>query len=112
MINSRNAVRDQLTVIRSGEQVASSIAALKDPNARTYHHLIPGARFCMPDGLELQFLGGMFVTADADIIAELDKVANKTTSMIYTKQEVVGAVTANNAKVAAEAGDTAGTITK
>lgn len=106
MINSQNGPTS--AVLRSGESIASTMEALKDKNAKTYHHLIPGARFVMPDGLEIKFLGGQFVTNDAEIIAELNKVADKTTSMIFTRKEVAAAVTANAAKAATDAGDTAG----
>jgi hypothetical protein len=80
------------TVLRSGEAAQSSLAALKDKSAKTYHHMVKGAKFFMPDGLAVEFLGGQFVTTDADIIAELDKVANKPASMIYTRKDAVEAV--------------------
>ncbi len=96
-------------VIRVGE-VQSSVADLKDPNTKIYHHVIPGAGFVLPDGLRIQFLGGVFATNDPAVQRELDAVANKTASMIYTKQEVVGAVTAMQAQAAADAAETAGTI--
>lgn len=82
------------TVLRSGERVATSAASLKDPNAKTYHHMVPGARFVMPDGLEIIFMGGHFTTADPAIMAELDKVANKSTTLIFTERAVADAVTA------------------
>ena len=56
--------------------------------------MVRGAKFMMPDGLEVQFLGGQFVTADPEIIAELDKIANRPASMVYTKAEVVAEVQA------------------
>ena len=109
MINSQNGVG---TVLRSGESVASSAEALKDPNAKTFFHQIPGARFCMPDGLEVRFFGGRFVTTDEAIIAELNKVANKATSLIFTIKEMAATITAANNKLAADAADTAGKATK
>jgi hypothetical protein len=107
MINSQNGVTSA-PVLRSGESIASTIDALKDKNAKTYHHMIPGARFVMPDGLEIKFLGGQFVTADKDLIAELDKVVDKSTSMIFTKKEVAANITAASKQVADSAADTAG----
>jgi hypothetical protein len=70
--------------------------------------MIPGARFIMPDGLEIQFLGGQFTTADPEVIAELDKVANKSTSMIFTDKAAAALVQATEKKAAADASDTAG----
>jgi hypothetical protein len=96
-------------VLRSGEKQASTQAALADPNAATYYHRIPGARFIMPDGLELQFLGGRFVTHDPAIVAELNKIANRSTSMIFTEQAGIEAVTAAEKALADEAGKSAGT---
>ena len=65
--------------------------------------MVRGAKFIMPDGLEVQFLGGVFTTADTDIMTELDKVANRPASMIYTKTEVVDELNALTAKAAADA---------
>lgn len=93
------------TVLRSGERVSTSAAALKDPNAKTYHHMIPGARFVMPDGLEVIFMGGHFSTADPAIIGELNKVANNRTSLIYTQQAAAAQVTAQIAAAAKDAAD-------
>jgi len=94
--------------IRVGETLTTSAAALGDKNSRTFHHMIPGARFIMPDGLEIVFLGGQITTNDPDVIRELGAVADKSTSLIYTRKEVAEAVTANAAKAAADAADTAG----
>lgn len=106
MSNSQNGTTG--AVLRSGESIASTLDALKDKNAKTYHHVVAGARFVMPDGLEIKFLGGHFVTNDAAIIAELNKVADKPASMIFTRKEVAAAVTASVTKAATDAGDTAG----
>lgn len=103
-----NSVQPAAGVIRAGEKVATSAAAIKDPKAKTFRHMIPGAKFVMPDGLEVQFLGGSFTTSDPAIIAELSAVANKGTSMIYTQQEAAVAVQAMQTKAAADAADTAG----
>lgn len=79
--------QSQAQVLRSGETVTSTQAAISNPNAKTFHHMVPGARFIMPSGLEVRFLGGVFVTDDKEIIEELDKIANEPTSQIYTKAE-------------------------
>lgn len=82
------------TILRSGEAAQSSLAAIKDKSAKTYHHMVKGAKFFMPNGLAIEFLGGQFVTTDPEIIAELDAVANKPASMIYTRKEAVDAAEA------------------
>ena len=56
----------------------------------------------------MRFLGGRFTTDDKEIMAELDKVANKATSMIYTNVAVAGAVEAAMKQAADDASDTAG----
>lgn len=90
--------------IRTGETAPQApVAAMKDKSTKTYHHMFPGARFVMPDGLEVRFMGGQFVTNDPLIIAELDAVANKPASMISTKPEAVEAVKALTAAAAADA---------
>ena len=90
------------TTIRSGESAPQATPAImKSQPVKTYHHTVRGAKFVMPDGLEVQFLGGSFTTADKEIIFELDKVANKASSMIYTKPEAVEAIKALE-KAAAE----------
>lgn len=95
-------------VLRSGEVLATTAAALKDPKAKVYRHMIPGANFMMPDGLELKFLGGQFITSDPEIIKQLDAVANKTASMIYTEVVVAESIKQGQKAAASEAGDTAG----
>lgn len=85
-------------LLKSGE-VAPSV--VKDKNAKTYYHMIRGARFVMPDGLEVVFRGGMFTTNDKEIIAELDRVADRPASMVYTKPETAQSILAA-AKAAAE----------
>jgi hypothetical protein len=97
------------TTIRSGETAPqASPTVIKSKPVKTYHHMVRGAKFMMPDGLEVQFLGGSFTTADEDIIAELDKVANRPASMIYTKAEVVAEVQALTAAAAKDAVQTLG----
>lgn len=110
MVSSASALQNlkEKTIIRAGEKVSTSPEAIKDPNAKTYYHSAKGARFIMPDGLEIQFMGGQFTTADPAIMAELDAVANKSTSFIYTKQEAVAALKATLKQAADDAADTAG----
>lgn len=82
--------------LRSGEAMATTQAALADKNSKTYHHMVAGAQFVMPDGLSVLFLGGQLTTNDPAIVKELDKVADKPTSQIYTakaNQAVVKAAT-------------------
>ena len=95
-------------ILRSGEKLASTAEALKNPNAKVFYHQVAGAKFIMPDGLELQFLGGRLVTDDETIIAELNKIANKSTSLITTDRALQVAVTQAQDKAAADASDTAG----
>lgn len=92
------------TVLRSGETAPhASLATLKDKATKTYYHMTPGASFIMPDGLRIEFRGGQFATSDMTIISELDKVVNKPTSQIYTKQEVKNEQVAQINKAAADA---------
>jgi hypothetical protein len=95
-------------VLRSGEVMSTSLEALKDPNAKVYRHMIPGANFVMPDGLELVFLGGQLITNDPEVIRQLDAVANKAASMIYTDPTATEALRAAYTQAAADAADTAG----
>lgn len=95
-------------VLRSGESVSTTAAALKDPKAKVYRHMIPGANFIMPDGLEINFLGGQFVTSDPEIIRQLDAVANKTSSMIYTEVVVAENIKQGQKAAADDAASTTG----
>ena len=106
----QNAATEKSPVLRSGEVVASSMHALKNPNARVFHHMIPGANFIMPDGLEIKFLGGQFVTEDPAVIEELAKVADKPTSLIFTTTLAVEAAKELQKRSADDAADTAGTL--
>lgn len=108
-VSSASSQQNAGTVIRAGEQLATTPQALKSAKGKTYYHMAPGARFVMPDGLEVIFMGGQITTDDADVIAELDRVANKPTSMIYTKQDaLVAAAATMTQQVAKDAADTAG----
>lgn len=110
MTSSKNLQQTETApVLRSGQTLATTVEAVKNPNAKTYFHGSAGARFIMPDGLELCFLGGRFTTDDAEIIKELDKVANIPTSQIFTQQETASVLKAQADAVAQEAAVTAGT---
>lgn len=82
-VNSQNQAAD--AVLRSGERHASTVEALADRNSKVYLHRFPGAQFVMPDGLALVFAGGRYVTNRKEEIAQLDSIANKGSSMIYTE---------------------------
>ena len=98
-------------ILRSGESIGSTPEALKDPEAKTFYHSVPGAKFIMPDGLELVFFGGQLTTNDPEIIQQLSAVANKATSMIFTKREDTAVMSVQAARAAADAADTAGKAT-
>ena len=86
MLNSRNYSSED-GVINVGQEIAPDLEALKDPSARVYHHRVPGAQTHMPDGAAIVFRGGIFVTTNEEIIAFLDRIADKGGSMIYTKSD-------------------------
>ena len=90
MLSSQNYVREA-GVLRSGEVVSSDVdmKTLKDPDAKVYRHSTPGARFFMPDGASLIFLGGVFITNNPDIIKELDKIANKPGTQVTTDEKAL-----------------------
>ena len=104
--NAQAAQAAQTPVIRTGETVTSTAAGLK---GKVYYHRVPGARTHMPDGLEVVFLGGMFATEDESIIAELDKIADKASSGIFTSSAIAENLLSQERKAAADAADTAGT---
>lgn len=93
-------------VIQSGVTIGSTLEGLV--NGKTYFHRIPGARSVLPDGREIQFLGGQFSTSDPRIIAELDAVANSHTSMIFTEKAGVEYAKSVEGQLASAAGDTVG----
>lgn len=55
---------------------------------KIYYHRVPGARFIMPGGAIVEFMGGQLSTEDSAVQAELDKVANIPASMIYTQESM------------------------
>lgn len=90
------ALAGQETAIKSETQVINAAAAETVPvqssvTGKTYYHQIPGSRFhyMAGEGIveELIFLGGRITTDNPDAIAELDKVANKNGSCIYTRAD-------------------------
>lgn len=95
------------TTLMSGEKLATTQAALKAAGAKTYYHQCAGASFFMPNGLQIQFLGGSFTTADKEIIAELDAVADKPTSMITSDRARQAALAAAEKLPAQEVASTA-----
>lgn len=86
MLNSSNYTTAPNT-LRAGEAVAMDPKDFKDPNAKFYFHLVPGAKFTMPDGAEIIFVGGVYCTSSKDIQKELDKIANNGTSLIVTDKK-------------------------
>jgi hypothetical protein len=108
-VSSSSSQQQAGAIIRAGEQLATTPQALKSGKGKTYYHMAPGARFVMPDGLEIIFMGGQLTTDNPEVIAELDRIVNKPTSMIYTKQEALVAAAATlTQQVAKDAADTAG----
>lgn len=107
-LQNLGATQQDSAVLRSGEVVTTTAAALKDPKAKVYKHMIPGANFMMPDGLEIKFLGGQLITSDPEIIKQLDAVANKTASMIYTEVVVAESIKQGQKNLADDAADTSG----
>ena len=95
--------QQQESVLRSGERIGTSAEAIADKNSKTYYHQVAGARFIMPDGLEVHFYGGQVTTNDPTVIAELDKVANKASSLIVSEKAQLQASKQLDAKAAEEA---------
>lgn len=90
--------------IRIGEKApTANLAALQNKSAKTFHHAVPGAKFIMPDGLEIIFMGGVFVTSDPAIIQELEAISDRPTSQIYTSKSVVTAIAAEQKAAASDA---------
>lgn len=82
-VNSRPAV-DAPAILRVGEQVTTTAAALAASSGKTYYHRVPGAQTHMPDGLAIVFMGGMFTTADPEIIAYLDRIVDRPASGVFS----------------------------
>jgi hypothetical protein len=104
MLNSRNYVSDK-EVLNAGETISPEVN-LKDPNTKVYYHQVPGALTHMPDGAQIQFLGGQFATANTEIKAYLDKIADKKGSMVFTRKTV--GVTLDHAIAATDAAKPSG----
>lgn len=105
MLNSRNYFRDA-NVINTGEEIAPE-ADLKDPETKIYYHQVKGARTHLSDGAEIVFRGGMFATANPEIKAFLDKIADKRGSMVFTKsvETAINELATAAADAAAKSGD-------
>lgn len=56
---------------------------------KIYRNRVPESNFIMPDGRVITFHGGKFTTEDEGIQKELDAVADKPGSMIYTHTPVI-----------------------
>ena len=78
-------------VLQSGVSYQSDLdpTVLKDETTKIYEHQVKGAKIFMPDGAELVFQGGLFITRNPDIIRELDKIANKQGTMVTTNKEAL-----------------------
>jgi hypothetical protein len=74
-----------------GQSAAQTVVQPFELEGKTYYHQIPGSRFhymIAPSAVaELMFIGGKVTTSDPMAIAELDKVANKNGSGIYTDSD-------------------------
>lgn len=88
--------------ILSSEKHATSLAALQSAEAKTFYSLVKGCNFPMPNGVVLQFLGGQYSTVDPEEIRELEAVANRSGSLIYTRKEAVVADAALAKQAASE----------
>lgn len=86
MLNSSN-YQAQEDVLNSGEEIVSSLEDMNDPNYKVYYHHIKNAITHLPDGAQITFRGGMFGTANPEIQAFLDKIADKRGTMVYTRKE-------------------------
>lgn len=51
---------------------------------KTYRNRIAGSNFIDKTGRVHEFLGGSLTTDDPELIEELDKIADKAASLIYT----------------------------
>lgn len=103
MLNSSNYVREE-GVINSGETIAAEVQVTE--GSKIYYSSIPNSITHMPDGAQITFTGGQFMTSNPDIIAFLDKIADKPTTPIYTKREsFAGQLAAAGEDAAMRAGD-------
>jgi hypothetical protein len=98
MLNSSNYVREE-GVINSGETIAAEVKLT--PGSKIYYCTIPNSITHLPDGAQITFAGGQFMTSNPDIIAYLDKIADKPTTPIYTKKDQFLPQLANAAEDAA-----------
>lgn len=101
-------------VLRSGESLPSIYdpEMLKDPKTKVYYHVVKGAVTHLPDGMEIQFRGGMFATQSEDVINYLDKIADKPGSMVTTSKVGEDAAKSEQAALAENAKAPAGDAAK
>lgn len=106
-INSLNGVRDaKPAVIVTDGKLVTTAAALNDKSAKYYHHVIPGARTIMPNGTEIVFKGGLFVTADKEVQAFLDELTKHPAITKIYMGDAKSAANAPEKQIAQEAGNT------
>jgi hypothetical protein len=75
-------------ILNSGEELSpADMETLKNPDCKVYYSRVKGSITHMPDGAQISFRGGMFATANKEVKAYLDKIADKVGSQIYTKSE-------------------------
>lgn len=85
MLNSANYTRDD-GVLNVGETIDAEVD-MSVPGMKVYYCSIANSVTHMPDGSTICFRGGQFATSNKDIQAFLDKIADKPTTPIYTKQD-------------------------
>lgn len=104
MLSSANYQRED-GVLNAGQEVVQEISQefLNDPKTTVFYNHVPHSRFVMPDGAELKFHGGMFATQSDDIKKELNKIANKAGSLVFTLQKARDQIQEELKKVAEDA---------
>jgi len=107
MLNSSNYTRDE-GVLNVGETIAPEVD-MTIKGMKIYYCSIPNSVTHMPDGAEICFKGGQFATANKEIQEFLDKIADKRTTSIYTKQDTF---TAQLAGASVDAAVPSGQLTK
>lgn len=98
MLNSSNYVREE-GVLNSGEIIAAETKVV--PGSKVYYSTVPNSITHMPDGAQITFTGGQYMTSNKDIIAFLDKIADRPTTPIFTKKDQFSKQLANAGEDAA-----------
>ena len=98
MLNSSNYVREE-GVLNSGEIIAAEVKVVE--GSKIYYCTVPNSITHMPDGAQITFTGGQYMTSNPDIIAFLDKIADRPTTPVYTKKDQFSAQLANAGEDAA-----------